>query len=167
MEDPDDEDLPQEEPHNDTVTEPNDEHAETFTVEHSNPPNADPNDSHHQHHHHQHLTVDQARDRLETKLSSSSSNNNYNNDDSKDSLLFDSIQLVLKDHDTLKEKVGKLKSLLGRSAKAQRESKVEMDATQKRLDQALQEIQTLKRKVEKLSNRPSHMVRMQENERME
>ena len=105
---------------------------------------------------HPSFTVDQARHRLETTLQHSVHNNA---EDSKDALLFDSIQLVLKDHDQLKDKVGKLKSLLGRSAKAQRESKVEMDATQKRLDQALQEIQLLNKKVEKLSNRPSPMVR--------
>jgi chromosome segregation ATPase len=103
------------------------------------------------------LTVDQARDRLESKLQQSS---NGSSEDSKDALLFDSIQLILKDHDHLKEKVGKLKSLLGRSAKAQRETKVEMDATQKRLDQALVEVQKLQQKMEKLSNRPSHMVRL-------
>jgi hypothetical protein len=102
------------------------------------------------------LTVDQARDRLESKLQHSSNSN----EDNKDALLFDSIQLILKDHDHLKEKVGKLKSLLGRSAKAQRETKVEMDATQKRLDQALAEVQKLQQKMEKLSNRPSHMVRL-------
>ncbi|GAX10345.1 hypothetical protein FisN_3Lh552 [Fistulifera solaris] len=99
------------------------------------------------------LTVDQARDRLESKLQHSS----ISIEDNKDALLFDSIQLILKDHDHLKEKVGKLKSLLGRSAKAQRETKVEMDATQKRLDQALAEVQKLQQKMEKLSNRPSHM----------
>ena len=69
----------------------------------------------------------------------------------------DALAVVLKEDDGLKEKVGKLKSLLGRSAKAQRESKVELDATQKRLDQALKEIERLNRKVDKLANRPTHM----------
>lgn len=101
------------------------------------------------------ITVDQARNRLETKLQQQQQPSNPE----ETLLLFDSIQLILKDHDALKEKVGKLKSLLGRSAKAQREAKVEMDATQKKLDQALNEVQKLKRKIEKLSNRPSHMVR--------
>jgi hypothetical protein len=65
--------------------------------------------------------------------------------------------LVLKDYDSLKDKVTKLKSLLGRSAKAQREAKVDLDATQKRLDNALREIDRLNRKVDKLANRPTHM----------
>ena len=71
----------------------------------------------------------------------------------------ESVQLLLKDHDNLKEKVSKLKSLLGRSAKAQREAKVDLEATQKRLDQALREIDRLHKKIDQLSNRPTHMVR--------
>lgn len=57
----------------------------------------------------------------------------------------------------LKEKIAKLKSLLGRSAKAQREAKVELEVTQKRLDQALREIDRLQKKIDKLANRPTHM----------
>lgn len=67
-----------------------------------------------------------------------------------------SILEVLKDYAGLKEKVDKLKSLLGRSAKAQRESKVDLDATQKRLSQALREIERLNQKLDKLQSRPTH-----------
>jgi hypothetical protein len=67
------------------------------------------------------------------------------------------LRILLKDYDSLKDKVTKLKSLLGRSAKAQREAKVELEATQKRLDQALREIDRLQRKIDKLANRPTHM----------
>ena len=67
------------------------------------------------------------------------------------------IQILIKDHNSLKEKVTKLKSLLGRSAKAQREAKVELEATQKRLDQSLREIDRQKQKIDKLVNRPTHM----------
>lgn len=63
---------------------------------------------------------------------------------------------VLKEHASLKEKVDKLKSLLGRSAKAQRETKVDLDAAQKRLNQALREIERLNQKLDKLQSRPTH-----------
>lgn len=69
----------------------------------------------------------------------------------------DALDVVLKEADGLKEKVAKLKSLLGRSAKAQRESKAEATASQQRLDKALKEIDRLNRKVDKLANRPTHM----------
>lgn len=67
------------------------------------------------------------------------------------------LKVVVKDHDTQKEKIGKLKSLLGRSAKAQREAKVDLDATQKKLENALREIERLNKKIDKLANRPTHM----------
>lgn len=63
---------------------------------------------------------------------------------------------ILKEHASLKDKVEKLKSLLGRSAKAQRETKVDFEATQKRLNQALREIERLNQKLDKLQNRPTH-----------
>ena len=63
---------------------------------------------------------------------------------------------ILKEHASLKDKVEKLKSLLGRSAKAQRETKVDFEATQKRLNQALREIERLYQKLDKLQNRPTH-----------
>jgi hypothetical protein len=66
------------------------------------------------------------------------------------------IKAILKEHVSLKDKVDKLKSLLGRSAKAQRETKVDSDATQKRLSQALREIERLNQKLEKLQSRPTH-----------
>ena len=91
------------------------------------------------------LTIDQAREKLIREA--------FGDDDTAAA-----IHLLLKDHDTLKDKVSKLKSLLGRSAKAQREAKVDLDATQKRLDQALREIERLNQKIDKLANRPSHLV---------
>jgi len=63
----------------------------------------------------------------------------------------------LKEHVSLKEKVEKLKSLLGRSAKAQREAKVDSEAAQKRLVHALREIERLNKKLDKLQTRPTHM----------
>ena len=66
------------------------------------------------------------------------------------------IQAILKEYVGLKEKVDKLKSLLGRSAKAQRETKVELEASQKRLSQALREIERLNKKLETLQSRPTH-----------
>jgi hypothetical protein len=67
------------------------------------------------------------------------------------------LMTVVKDHDALKEKISKLKSLLGRSAKAQREAKVDLDATQKKLEAALREVERLALKLDKLANRPTHM----------
>lgn len=67
------------------------------------------------------------------------------------------LNVVLKEFDSQKEKVVKLKSLLGRSAKAQREAKVDLEATQKRLEHALREIERLQKKIDKLANRPTHM----------
>jgi len=67
------------------------------------------------------------------------------------------LKVTLKEHVSLKEKVEKLKSLLGRSAKAQREAKIDSEAAQKRLVQALREIERLNRKLDKLQTRPTHM----------
>lgn len=68
-----------------------------------------------------------------------------------------SLQGMMRDHAALKEKVNKLKSLLGRSAKAQREAKMELEGTTKKLEHAMREIERLSAKVEKLANRPTHM----------
>jgi len=67
------------------------------------------------------------------------------------------VQSLAKDHSALKVKVDRVKGLLGRSAKAQREAKVELECSQKKLDQALRDVQRLKNKVEHLSSRPTHM----------
>lgn len=67
------------------------------------------------------------------------------------------IQHTLKEHSLLREKVSKLKSLLGRSAKAQRESKVELEACQRKLAQKEEQVSLLTKKVEKLASRPTHM----------
>jgi hypothetical protein len=69
----------------------------------------------------------------------------------------ETLQVILKEHEALKDKTGKLKSLLGRSAKAQRENKIDLDVTVKRLDVALREIDKLNKKIDKLANRPTHM----------
>jgi chromosome segregation ATPase len=66
------------------------------------------------------------------------------------------IKTIIQEHFNLKEKVDKLKSLLGRSAKAQRETKVDLEASQKRLSQALREIERLNQKLDKLQSRPTH-----------
>ncbi|KAL3910169.1 MAG: hypothetical protein SGILL_007801, partial [Bacillariaceae sp.] len=67
------------------------------------------------------------------------------------------LKFILEEHVSLKEKVEKLKSLLGRSAKAQREAKMDSEASRKRLLQALREIESLKQKLDKLQTRPSHL----------
>jgi len=68
-----------------------------------------------------------------------------------------SLQGMMRDHVALREKIVKLKSLLGRSAKAQREAKLELEGTTKKLDAALRENERLLAKVEHLANRPTHM----------
>lgn len=67
-----------------------------------------------------------------------------------------SLQGLIREHAALKVKVDRLKGLLGRSAKAQRESKIELEATQKRLDQVLRDVKRLTEKVDHLSTRPTH-----------
>jgi len=67
------------------------------------------------------------------------------------------MQGMMRDHVALLDKVSKLKSLLGRSAKAQREAKMDLEATQKKLEQTLRENELLNAKVERLANRPTHM----------
>lgn len=68
-----------------------------------------------------------------------------------------SLQTMFREHEALKDKVSKLKVLLGRSAKAQREAKVELDATNKRLESTLKENHQLQSKIDKLASRPTHM----------
>mmetsp|Transcript_13536 Transcript_13536/g.20193 ORF Transcript_13536/g.20193 Transcript_13536/m.20193 type:complete len:555 (-) Transcript_13536:163-1827(-) len=67
------------------------------------------------------------------------------------------LQSVIRENVSLREKVTKLKSLLGRSAKAQRDTKTDLDATKTRLDGAQQEIARLNARVESLASRPTHM----------
>uniref|UniRef100_A0A7S2MR95 Uncharacterized protein n=1 Tax=Helicotheca tamesis TaxID=374047 RepID=A0A7S2MR95_9STRA len=67
------------------------------------------------------------------------------------------LQSIIRENVSLREKVAKLKSLLGRSAKAQRETKADLDATRKRFDGAQQEIERLNARVEALASRPTHM----------
>jgi DNA repair ATPase RecN len=66
------------------------------------------------------------------------------------------IKAILTEHANLKGKVDKVKALLGRSAKVQRETKIDLDASQKRLNQATREIERLNQKLDKLQSRPTH-----------
>jgi hypothetical protein len=68
-----------------------------------------------------------------------------------------SLQTLFREHEALKDKVSKLKALLGRSAKAQREAKMESEAAHKTLDATMKENQRLSEKIEKLASRPTHM----------
>jgi hypothetical protein len=67
------------------------------------------------------------------------------------------LQSILRDNATLKEKNSKLKSLLGRSAKAQRDAKNELEHIKKLYEEIRQSNEKLERRVEVLSNRPTHM----------
>ena len=67
------------------------------------------------------------------------------------------LQKVLRENVTLKEKVGKLKSLLARSAKAQKEAKTELEATRRRHEEAVGEVRRLTARVDSLASRPTHM----------
>ena len=65
-------------------------------------------------------------------------------------------QLQIENH-TLREKNDKLKSLLGRSAKAQRDAKHELERTKRLYESIKLENEKLGKRVEALANRPSHM----------
>ncbi|KAL3788208.1 hypothetical protein HJC23_004675 [Cyclotella cryptica] len=68
-----------------------------------------------------------------------------------------SLQSTLRENATLKEKNAKLKSLLGRSAKAQRDAKHELEHMKKQFEELRGENERLERRVEQLANRPTHM----------
>ena len=68
-----------------------------------------------------------------------------------------SLQSTLRENATLKEKNGKLKSLLGRSAKAQRDAKHELEQIKRQYEELRAENERLERRVEQLANRPTHM----------
>jgi len=67
------------------------------------------------------------------------------------------IQSILRENNSLKEKNNKLKSLLGRSAKAQRDVKNELEAVRKAYEAALNNCTALEKRLEVLANRPTHM----------
>ncbi|KAL7449186.1 hypothetical protein ACHAWC_001271 [Mediolabrus comicus] len=67
------------------------------------------------------------------------------------------LQSILRDNATLKEKNSKLKSLLGRSAKAQRDAKNELEHMKKLYEEIRQSNEKLEMRVEVLANRPTHM----------
>jgi outer membrane murein-binding lipoprotein Lpp len=68
----------------------------------------------------------------------------------------EALRTFVKEYSTLKIKVDRLKGLLGRSAKAQREAKVEAEQAKKHLDVALQDVKRLRSKVDHLSSRKTH-----------
>ena len=67
------------------------------------------------------------------------------------------LQSVHRDNLTLKDKNSKLKSLLGRSAKAQRDVKNELEHVKKLCEELKVTNGRLERRVEELANRPTHM----------
>ena len=68
-----------------------------------------------------------------------------------------SLQNLLRENASLKEKNGKLKSLLGRSAKAQRDAKNELEQMKKKYEVCKADNDRLEKRVEVLANRPTHM----------
>jgi len=67
------------------------------------------------------------------------------------------LQNLLRENASLKEKNQKLKSLLGRSAKAQRDAKNELEAMKSSHEAAQRDVERLEKRVEVLANRPTHM----------
>jgi len=67
------------------------------------------------------------------------------------------LQNLLRENASLKEKNNKLKSLLGRSAKAQRDAKNELEQMKKMYEATRAENDRLEKRVEVLANRPTHM----------
>ncbi len=67
------------------------------------------------------------------------------------------LQSILRENASMKEKVAKLKLLLGRSSKASKETKAELDAHKRLLDVAKKEVERLNDRVEALASRPTHM----------
>ena len=67
------------------------------------------------------------------------------------------IQTLFRENEAMKEKVTKLKTLLGRSAKAQRDLKVEMEQLQKKYDSSHKENGKLQSRIHQLSARPTHL----------
>ncbi|KAL3778921.1 hypothetical protein ACHAW5_000632 [Stephanodiscus triporus] len=67
------------------------------------------------------------------------------------------IQSLIRENASLKEKNGKLKSLLGRSAKAQRDAKNELESMRRSYELSKAECDRLEKRVEVLASRPTHM----------
>ena len=67
------------------------------------------------------------------------------------------LQKVIRENVALKEKVAKLKSLLARSAKAQKDANVELEGTRRRLEESNGEVRRLTTRVDSLASRPTHM----------
>lgn len=104
-----------------------------------------------------------------TESNKTSTTNNNNHDEISDALstllltkqlpqsTISTLQSILRENATLKEKNSKLKSLLGRSAKAQRDAKNELEQLKKRHEELVREKERLEHRVEVLANRPTHM----------
>ncbi|KAL3815740.1 hypothetical protein ACHAXA_004942 [Cyclostephanos tholiformis] len=69
----------------------------------------------------------------------------------------DALRNLIRENSNLAEKNSKLKSLLGRSAKAQRDAKNELESMRRSYDAAKVECERLERRVEALASRPTHM----------
>jgi len=67
------------------------------------------------------------------------------------------LQAILRENAILKEKVAKLKTLLARSSKASKETKLENLEYKRLLDVAKKEVERLNGRVEALASRPTHM----------
>jgi len=67
------------------------------------------------------------------------------------------LQAILRENAILKEKVAKLKTLLARSSKASKETKIENLEYKRLLDVAKKEVERLNGRVEALASRPTHM----------
>ncbi|KAL7550984.1 hypothetical protein ACHAWF_014203, partial [Thalassiosira exigua] len=67
------------------------------------------------------------------------------------------LQNLLRENAALREKNSKLKSLLGRSAKAQRDAKNELEQTRRSLEATQAENDRMEKRVEVLASRPTHM----------
>lgn len=67
------------------------------------------------------------------------------------------IQSVLRENAVLKEKIAKLKTLLTRSAKVSKETKLDLEQHKRLLDVAKKEVERLNYRIEELASRPTHM----------
>eukprot|EP00592_Proboscia_alata_P018834 CAMPEP_0194420752 /NCGR_PEP_ID=MMETSP0176-20130528/20035_1 /TAXON_ID=216777 /ORGANISM="Proboscia alata, Strain PI-D3" /LENGTH=292 /DNA_ID=CAMNT_0039228535 /DNA_START=108 /DNA_END=983 /DNA_ORIENTATION=- len=74
---------------------------------------------------------------------------------SQDSVIV--FQNLIRENYQLKEKISKLKNLLQRSAKAQKDSKAETSAVKKELEVSQRDVGVLRDRMELLVNRPSHL----------
>jgi chromosome segregation ATPase len=67
------------------------------------------------------------------------------------------LQSVLRENAVLKDKITKLKTLLSRSAKVSKETKLDLEQHKRLLDVAKKEVERLNVRIEDLASRPTHM----------